>query len=531
VPIDVGRVRPRNVRSWWITVAVMVAVLTGLTVAVDRAWGPLLSADKTVAEWAHDLTYGHGGFVDVLLTVRIAAAPLTLRALLLVIAAALAWRQAWRLSGWLLTVVAVEWLVAPAFKVALDRPRPSWDAPITTVGGFSFPSGHAAGGGMFATAIVLLAVAMLYRSRLRRTLCALGLAVGVAAGLDRIFLGVHYLSDVVAGWLLGTVIVLIGWLVVMRPGAVLPPLAVTDAVGARLSRFAVIVNPVHTGDATAFQASVAAAATRWGWDAPLWYETRADDPGVSMSEQALAAGVQMVLVAGGDGTVRVVCAELARTGVAVGIVPLGTGNLLARNLGLPLHPAEAVETALSGQDRAVDVVAVHGDDLPETCFTVMAGLGLDAAIMAGAPDELKARMGWPAYVVSALRQLRHPATWVEVRVDGGPPVRRKARTVVVGNVGSLQAGIPLLPDALIDDGRLDVVVIAPQHTVGWLRLVLRVLRRTRRTDERLDRMTGRRVSVRAEKPLLRQLDGDPVGEGEELHAQVLAGTLLVRVPR
>ena len=129
---------------------------------------------------------------------------------------------------------------------------------------------------------------------------------------------------------------------------------------------------------------------------------------------------------------------------------------------------EALDTVLRGQDRAIDVVAIEGDNLDPTRFVVMAGLGLDAAIMAGAPDALKARIGWTAYVVAGARHLRYPAVRVDISVDGAEPVRRRARTVVIGNVGSLQAGIPLLPDALIDDGLIDVVVIAPRRLFGWV---------------------------------------------------------------
>ncbi|MDP9317843.1 MAG: diacylglycerol kinase, partial [Actinomycetota bacterium] len=105
------------------------------------------------------------------------------------------------------------------------------------------------------------------------------------------------------------------------------------------------------------------------------------------------------------------------------------------------------------------------------------------------------------------------------------------RTVLVGNVGSLTAGIPLLPDARIDDGVLDVVVIAPLRVLGWFSLLWRVLTRHPRTDERLDRFTGRSVVVTAASATPRQLDGDPVGSGTEIHAEVEPGVLLVRVPR
>ncbi len=508
----------------------MLVVVALLGAAVAVTWDPLIDADATIARAAYDLSYGHDGLDGALLVVAAVGDPGVLRLVLAVAAVLLAWRRAWRSSLWIAAVAVVEAAASPLLKDLVGRSRPAWSSPITTVGGYSFPSGHAAGAGLFATVAIVVTLSALPPGRLRAVLCAVWVLVGVVVGLDRVFLGVHYASDVVAGWLLGSAIALLGWqLVLRRPGVPLRPGG--EAAGGGVARFAVVANPVHVTNVADFRRSIVAAATRWGWEQPLWLETRADDPGVSMCRRALAEGVGLVLAAGGDGTVRVVCSQLAHTGVAVGIVPLGTGNLLARNLGLPLHPGDAVDVALSGSDRKVDLVRIGGDELPETCFTVMAGLGLDAAIMAGAPDQLKARMGWPAYVVSALRQLRHPATWVEVRVDEDTPMRRKVRTVVVGNVGLLQAGIPLLPDAVIDDGRLDVVVIAPARTVGWVRLVWRVLRRTRHTDERLDRMTGRQVRVRADKPLLRQLDGDPVGEGRELYAEVLPGALLVRVPQ
>ena len=192
----------------------------------------------------------------------------------------------------------------------------------------------------------------------------------------------------------------------------------------------------------------------------------------------------------------------------------------------------AVDVALLGQDRAIDLVKVSGDGLgDDEHFMVMAGMGFDAAIMEGASEEIKARVGWLAYVVSGLRNLMFPAVRVDIRLDGGDWTRHRATTVLIGNVGYLQAGMPLLPDAAIDDGVLDVVVLHPNRFLAWIPLALRVLRRGRRSDELINRMTGRTVTVRAHSETPRQLDGDPVGAGYELHAECVHGKLLVRIPR
>jgi diacylglycerol kinase family enzyme len=162
---------------------------------------------------------------------------------------------------------------------------------------------------------------------------------------------------------------------------------------------------------------------------------------------------------------------------------------------------------------------------------VMGGMGFDAAIMEGANEQIKARVGWLAYVVSAMRNLMFPAVRLEVSMDDGPFTRHRVRTVVIGNVGYLQAGIPLLPDASIDDGVLDVVLVSPNKFLSWVPVAVRVLSKNKRTDAALDRMTGRKVSIRATHDTPRQLDGDFIGAGRELHAECIHGRLLVRVPR
>jgi YegS/Rv2252/BmrU family lipid kinase len=342
---------------------------------------------------------------------------------------------------------------------------------------------------------------------------------------------VHWPSDVVAGYALGALWVLVAAAVAdptPRPATVEPMPSARP--GTR--RLAVILNPVKVDDPAAFRALVDRRAGELGWSEPVWFETTVEDPGRSMAHAAAVADAELVVVCGGDGTVRTVCAELAGTGIPVGVVPAGTGNLLARNLALPLYLNAAVEVALNGQDRAIDIVRVAGDGLEvDEHFLVMAGMGFDAAIMEGANDQIKAKVGWLAYVVAGMRHLMFPAVRVDISIDDEPFTRHRARTIVVGNVGFLQAGLPLLPDASIDDGRVDVVLVNPARFLSWLRVVVRIVGRRKKVDGTVNRMTGRKVVIKAAHDTPRQIDGDAIGAGTELICECLPGRLLVRVPR
>ncbi|MGY4771832.1 diacylglycerol/lipid kinase family protein [Kribbella sp. CWNU-51] len=288
-----------------------------------------------------------------------------------------------------------------------------------------------------------------------------------------------------------------------------------------------IVNPIKVPDD--FRRTVETAVTERGVDIALWLETTEDDAGVTMAQRAIKDAVDLVVVAGGDGTVRVVCAELAGTDIPVAVLPAGTGNLLARNLGISLDMDDALTEVLDGTERRIDSVQIEGDELTTDRFVVMAGMGLDAAIIADAPDELKKRVGWAAYVVSTIRNLNSPSVQVEITVDDQPPVRRRARTVVIGNVGTLQANIPLLPDAVPDDGLIDAVVLSPRTVGQWPRLALSLVVKSMR-EQHVQRFTGRRIQVTAAKTVRRELDGDTIADGRSLSASVDPSALVVRVP-
>ena len=266
-----------------------------------------------------------------------------------------------------------------------------------------------------------------------------------------------------------------------------------------------------------------AAAARDGWT-PSFVVTDKAASGVAAARDAAAAGVGLVVAAGGDGTVRSCAEGLAGTDVPLGIVPLGTANLLARTLGIPAHSRTALAVALgTREDRRIDLATADG-----TPFTAMAGMGLDAAVVSA--TRLKHRLGWLAYAMSGAVHLADRPVRFTIRMDDGPAVEREAKCVVVGNSGLLPGGFNLLPEARIDDGLLDVGVLAPHGLVGWARVATRVLTHSQHRDRQLERFQARRVEITAHAVLPREVDGEVVAPGRTLTVAVRPGTLTVRVP-
>ncbi len=521
------------------------AVLGLLAVAVDQRWEWLVEVDNRgngAERWAVD----DAGLRDVLRVVEDLFNTIGMIIYTAVLAVAMFVKNHRRAAVFVVAVMLACWGATSAVKGLVGRARPEWQTPVDLLDSGSFPSGHTSSMVSFA-GIVLVLLSMLVRRRaIRQLLGNAVLLVAVVVALDRVLLGRHYPSDVVGGAALGSALVLLG-LVFLDPqprshAVKAEPL---PEVVPSSRRLAVILNPVKVEDVETFQATVTSMARESGWQDPTWHLTTVEDSGTGQAEQAAVDGADLVIVCGGDGTVREVCAELAGTGIPVGIVPAGTGNLLARNLDIPLYLRSAIDIALTGQDRAIDMVAVrgdraksdeHGEEIPaedefRSHFMVMAGLGFDAAIMDGVNPAIKERVGWLAYVLSALKSLMYPVTKVEISIDGEEYTKHRARTIVVGNVGYLQAGMPLLPDAAIDDGQLDVVLLYPRRFLSWIPLAYRVLAKRSRTDDTINRMTGRTVSIRASAETPRQLDGDSIGPGKELHMECIHGRLLVRVAR
>jgi diacylglycerol kinase family enzyme len=290
-------------------------------------------------------------------------------------------------------------------------------------------------------------------------------------------------------------------------------------------RSAVVVNPAKVTDLDNFRQTVNGALDAAGWPEPTWYETTVEDPGRGQAEAAVKAGAEVVFACGGDGTVRSCVTALAGTDVALAVLPQGTGNLLAANLGLSNELAAGLEVAIERGLRRLDV-GVVGDQ----CFVVMAGMGFDAQMLDSTSETTKKRIGWPAYVVGAARHLRDRPMRVSIRIDGGPPLRRRARSVLVANVGRLQGGLRLLTDAEPDDGWLDVAVLTPRTLRHWLALGWALLRR-QGSVPRMEVLRGRKVEIASNRAQPRQLDGDVIDPGRSLKAEIRPESLWLCVPR
>ncbi len=295
-------------------------------------------------------------------------------------------------------------------------------------------------------------------------------------------------------------------------------------------RWAVVVNPSKFTDLAAVKADLARLCAAREWPEPTWYETTVEDPGEGQTRQAVADGARLVCPLGGDGTVRAVASGLVGTGLPLGLLPGGTGNLLARNLKLPVDDLEsALDIALGGAELTIDVGEVSWDDDEPAVFLVMAGMGFDAEMMAGVDDGLKKKVGWFAYVVSGAAALFRIGFGVRVAADRQRAVSQHARTVLVANCGELTGGLRLIPEAQLTDGHLDTVLASPRSISGWLAIALNVVSVRRRGHPAFVHLTSEEVRVATREPIEAQLDGDAVGPRTRMNARVRPGALVVRV--
>jgi diacylglycerol kinase family enzyme len=395
------------------------------------------------------------------------------------------------------------------------------------VSGEAFPAtATALGAATYGSVAVVLGrrLATPLRRSLGQGLPLLG-TLAVAAG--QLVLGAYPVATVAVSLLAGAGAVALARRYVLAGGGFEQRPRIVDVPLTERHRAAVVINPTKIANLEEEKWAVSRYLEVAGWAEPIWLPTRPDEIGAGLAREAVAAGAAVVFACGGDGTICAVLSGLAGTGVPMAILPAGTGNLLARNLGLPQDRDACLRIGLHGTDRKLDVGRV--DETHR--FAVMAGMGLDAAMIADAPERLKARVGWPAYVVSGARHVFDRWAHVTITVDDQSPVELRARGVVIGNVGRLQGGMLLMPGAVPDDGILDVAVLVPASFRQWTMLALHVVRR--RPDApgaRIVHLRGRRIRISCDRVWPRQIDGELLEPGREMTVVVEPSALLVRMP-
>jgi YegS/Rv2252/BmrU family lipid kinase len=262
--------------------------------------------------------------------------------------------------------------------------------------------------------------------------------------------------------------------------------------------------------------------------APQWHEVRKSRKAPKQVRRALKAGADLLIVWGGDGMVQRCVDAVAAAGskTPVAIIPAGTANLLATNLGIPHDLAEAVQIAFRGRRRKLDLGRLNGEH-----FAVMAGIGFDGALIRDADRGLKDRLGKLAYVWTGLRHVDGEAPRARVRVDGADWFDGEASCVLVGNVGTITGGIEAFDDAKPDDGWLEVGVATAQGAAQWAR-TLGAMAVGRSAESPFVRMTrAKAIDVKLKSPLTYEVDGGARGAAKRLKVRVAPAAVTICAPR
>lgn len=382
----------------------------------------------------------------------------------------------WRLrilAGVVLIAVSLAFSSHQIVRAIIERPRPSsLFAGTITYSDFSFPSGHMTASSMTAGLIVI--AGWVLRIGPQRWWAACGW-VGLV-GLNRWAMNAHWISDIITGTLLGATCVALA-VAIAQPRQTLP-----DAAG-----IAVVFHPGRIPRWLVQRCTPGA----------LLLPTAPDDPGVGQARRALDADAERVLVAGGDGTLRHIASVLAGSRTPIGVLPMGSGNVLASNLGLPVDLVASCHVALTGTPCEVNVLLLNLDGRAEVCLS-MAGVGADAAVLADTPESWKRVLGPFAYAVAGLGHLRPHLVGSSVG---------SVSEVLVGNVSSLRDGLVFFPGASPQERCLDVLIARPTQRSEVLSAIFQVLlRRSHHRSVTVERASSFQASF--DTPILCQIDGD-----------------------
>ncbi|WP_169080601.1 diacylglycerol/lipid kinase family protein [Bifidobacterium erythrocebi] len=327
--------------------------------------------------------------------------------------------------------------------------------------------------------------------------------------------------------------------------------ALADVLGKRNNdsvHYAFVINPSKP-QASEHRRFIASYCANHGLNDIEFIETKLDKDGRVCAQEALDHGADVVIAVGGDGTVRTVASALSGTGHALGIIPIGTGNLFARNMGIPVGDIEAALTvATSHGSRTVDMGRMmlldNENEDHAHAFLIIAGIGFDAAMIDDTDPELKKNISWLAYFVGGMKNLFAPKYHGTVTITGADgSIHSKSnltfRTFMAGNCGEIPM-FSLMPEASYDDGILDFEILdTTGGLIGWVNLAGDIVYQTvtKKPEQNpismnstVEQIQGISAELELEKPALAEVDGDILGESQHIRISVEKHALTVRVP-
>ena len=259
---------------------------------------------------------------------------------------------------------------------------------------------------------------------------------------------------------------------------------------------------------------------------PLWIEVPKSRYAPKQVKRALAKGTELIFVWGGDGTVQRCIDAAAGSDAALAILPAGTANLLATNLGIPRDIEQAVDIGLLGERRKLDVGRFNGEK-----FAVMAGAGFDASMIQQTDGSLKERLGRVAYVWTGSQQLRAKPFKAKIEVDGAPWYTGAASCILVGNVGRLFGGVEVFADARPDDGRLELGVVNADGVTDWVRTLARAAVGQAERSPLVQATSAKRIKVKLNRKVLYEIDGGDREKVKSFGIKVEPAAITICLPR
>jgi len=263
-----------------------------------------------------------------------------------------------------------------------------------------------------------------------------------------------------------------------------------------------------------------------GQTRPLWYEVAGSRKARKAVRRAVGKGATLLFVWGGDGMVQRCIDAIRGLDVAIAILPAGTGNLLATDLGIPKDIQKAVDIGLHGERRKLDVGTVNGER-----FAAMAGSGFDATMIRDTSDAAKRELGRLAYFRSSLRAIRARSVRMKIRVDGAKWFNGKASCALIGNIGRVTGGVPVFGDASPFDGQLDVAVVTARTVWQWLRVLWVVIKGGDVGCELFERTRAKKIDIKLRSARRYELDGSTRPRARRLKVRIEAAAVTVCVPK